>query len=74
MKNDALTEYTLGILQICGVLIKTFILSINSTCVCICEQINNYATFDEIPRELNGYESTYFLLGTNPLQIDHFSF
>ena len=24
-KNDALTEYTLGILQICGVLMKTLI-------------------------------------------------
>ena len=53
---------------------KFWFLSINSTCVCICEHLFNYAAFYEIPWELNGYETTCFLLGTNPLQIRHFSF
>ena len=63
--------------EICNFVVfwwKLLFLSINSTCVCICEYYNNYAAFDEIPWELNGYESTYFLLGTNPLQIHQFSF
>ena len=28
-------------------------LAINRTCECICEELNNYATFDEIPWDLN---------------------
>ena len=73
-KNDALTEYTFGIWNFVVFWWKLLFLSINSTCVCICEHLNNYAAFDEIRWECNSYESTYFLLGTNPLQIHHFSF
>ena len=42
-------------------------LSINRTCVCIWVELQNYAALDEIPRELNGYESTNSVLATNPL-------
>ena len=48
-------------------------LSINRTCVCICVELNNYATFEEIPWELNGYDSTNSVLATNPYKIHHLS-
>ena len=53
---------------------ELWFLSINHTCVCICEHLNNYAASDEFPWEFNGYESTYFILGTNHLKIHHFNF
>ena len=48
-------------------------LSINRTCVCICVELNNYAVFDKIPWEINGYESTNSVLATNPYKIHHLS-
>ena len=46
-------------------------LSINRTCVCICVELHNYAAFDQIPWELNGYESTNSVLATIPYKIHH---
>ena len=52
---------------------NTVIFTINRTCVWICLKLNNYAAFDEIPWELNGYESTNSVLATNPYKIHHLS-
>ena len=52
---------------------KHWNLSIKRTCVFIFVMLNNYAAFDEIPWEMNGYESTNSVLATNPYKILHLS-
>ena len=47
--------------------------SINRICVCVCVELNNYASFDEIPWESNGNESTNSVLATNTYKIHHLS-